>query len=529
MENNIFKSKLKNLNLFSKLVADFIEDEGNIISEFIPELCSKISQRKYNRSLLAEIIRETHSGMEFSEKQKANIDLLLLDNSLTVVSGQQAGFLGGSLYTLYKLLDTVRISRVLNDSNHSYNFVPIFWVEDNDDDLDEISKVLFLDEYSKTVEFKLILEEIVSVSDKHIGTDNQEIIGSVVEFLGKHRRSDSIGKIVSEAYSSANTISQGFIELLNKLTAHTGVLFISASKIMKSSIANSIVEEELSNPGRSKLSVEKKNKLLINNGYHIQASASEINVFMHQNGKRNKIEWIDGEYLLGNERCELNFLLNLLDSDDVYFSPKVLLRPVVQDYVLPNAIYVAGPGELAYHKQIDYLYEDFSVVKPLLSLRTSATIIDKRTARYLGKINKSPEYFMKRFTEIEKDFAEEMLGNQHDEVFSKFKLNLRTSLSELSEYVLHVDSQLTRNIQGFEVSIFNLLEQLDKKVHTSTKRNNEETLKKYRAISNSVYPNGILQERAINILQYMTQSEELIDLLLTGNNLSADNHHFIYI
>ncbi|MFA7626377.1 MAG: bacillithiol biosynthesis BshC, partial [Candidatus Kapaibacterium sp.] len=100
---------------------------------------------------------------------------------------------------------------------------------------------------------------------------------------------------------------------------------------------------------------------------------------------------------------------------------------------------------------------------------------------------------------------------------------------ELSEYVLHVDSQLTRNIQGFEVSIFNLLEQLDKKVHTSAKRNNEETLKKYRAISNSVYPNGILQERAINILQYMTQSEELIDLLLTGNNLSADNHHFIYI
>src|SRR5690606_37864162 len=133
---------------------------------------------------------------------KANIDLLLLDNSLTVVSGQQAGFLGGSLYTLYKLLDTVRISRVLNDSNHSYNFVPIFWVEDNDDDLDEISKVLFLDDFPKTVEFKLILEEIVSVSDKHIGTDNQEIIGSVVEFLGKHRRSDSIGKIVSEAYSS---------------------------------------------------------------------------------------------------------------------------------------------------------------------------------------------------------------------------------------------------------------------------------------------------------------------------------------
>jgi bacillithiol synthase len=38
-------------------------------------------------------------------------------------------------------------------------------------------------------------------------------------------------------------------------------------------------------------------------------------------------------------------------------SPSALLRPVMQDYLLPTAAYVGGPAELAYLAQSQVLYQ----------------------------------------------------------------------------------------------------------------------------------------------------------------------------
>ena len=104
----------------------------------------ELQQKKFNRPTLHRVLniqnREFHSGI----KTLANIDLLGNDNTFAVVTGQQLGFFGGPLYTIYKAITTVKLANKLTQDFPEYNFVPVFWLEGEDHDFDEINKTKYL-------------------------------------------------------------------------------------------------------------------------------------------------------------------------------------------------------------------------------------------------------------------------------------------------------------------------------------------------------------------------------------------------
>src|SRR5512139_2234295 len=64
---------------------------------------------------------------------------LLAGGAPAVVTGQQAGLLGGPLFTLLKTLTAIRVARELT-ARHGRPFVPVFWAETEDHDLDEVNQ-----------------------------------------------------------------------------------------------------------------------------------------------------------------------------------------------------------------------------------------------------------------------------------------------------------------------------------------------------------------------------------------------------
>ena len=68
-----------------------------------------------------------------------------------------------------------------------------------------------------------------------------------------------------------------------------------------------------------------------------------------------------------------------------HLSPNALLRPVVQDYILPTVAYVGGPAELAYMAQSQTLYEDLLQRMPVMLARSGFTLLDARTAKLMEK------------------------------------------------------------------------------------------------------------------------------------------------
>src|SRR5581483_3541503 len=59
-------------------------------------------------------------------------------------------------------------------------------------------------------------------------------------------------------------------------------------------------------------------------------------------------------------------LAELLARDPLRFSTSALLRPIVQDSLLPVAAYVGGPAEVSYFAQLAPLYEHFRLPPPLV-------------------------------------------------------------------------------------------------------------------------------------------------------------------
>src|SRR5207244_1907698 len=72
-----------------------------------------------------------------------------------------------------------------------------------------------------------------------------------------------------------------------------------------------------------------------------------------------------------------------LAKEPAAWSPGVLLRPLVQDHLLPTAAYLGGPAEVAHHAQITPSYAHFGIPHPVIAPRPSLTIVEPPQQRAL--------------------------------------------------------------------------------------------------------------------------------------------------
>ncbi|GAI58729.1 unnamed protein product [marine sediment metagenome] len=71
-----------------------------------------------------------------------NIEMLLDENTYTVVTGQQPGIFTGPLYTIYKALSAIIVANNHSDKNHP--LVPIFWNASEDHDPSEVDHIYLM-------------------------------------------------------------------------------------------------------------------------------------------------------------------------------------------------------------------------------------------------------------------------------------------------------------------------------------------------------------------------------------------------
>jgi len=106
-----------------------------------------------------------------------------------------------------------------------------------------------------------------------------------------------------------------------------------------------------------------------------------------EDGVRRRILGKPGEWRIGSEGAPLTDaeLANLPYSIPESLTPGALLRPLLQDWILPTWIYVGGPSEVSYHAQIGRAYDYIDLPRPLVAPRMSLTLVDRSARRSLEK------------------------------------------------------------------------------------------------------------------------------------------------
>ncbi len=509
---------------FSKLFLDYVNNENYISHKFRntaflhnEEFLKRVATNP-NRAELANIIEKSFCGIELSEPQKRNLDLIKKENTLAVVTGQQIGFLGGPLYTFLKIQSAISFAQNIAKQSEKYNYIPIFWVEDNDHDKIEAAKATIYDFNANIKKYQAKFEDNRAiVSSQYFDESIIQDIQSVVDDLQNFRYKDEAIYILQKFYKVGTNWTTAFVGFLNHFFAEDGLLFVSASKAIETGIFSKLIDIEINNFEMTYNIIKSTTDKLVENNYHQQANFSKLNLFFHQ----------------GNER--INYLGEIEKhhniSDYSKYSPKALLRPIFQDFLIPSVAYIAGPGEVAYFAQITDLYKYFNVEIPIIIPRYSATIVNSKATTFIDNNAINPLYFKQDYNLIEKDWADQMIDENFKNFIQSAKLIQSTLFLDIKNQITKYDKQLSLSCSTAESKANEQIDFLEKKAITAIKRNNADILKKYAYTKNLLMPNNELQERVFSILNYVAEYsiEQFKSIIENICKMDSDKHIFYYI
>jgi bacillithiol biosynthesis cysteine-adding enzyme BshC len=322
------------------------------------------------REVLVKVLKEQYNDLNMGIKVNENIAALLQPNASTVVTGHQLCLAGGPLFLLYKISSTVALANELNNAQNEERFIPVFWMASEDHDLKEISEFYFKGE-------KI-----------HLGIDEEGIAG---EFPTLHFKlwlenlsgqSNELIELLKQAYSKYNRNVDAMRYWIHAIFGEDGVVCLDANHSELKEVARPLFERELDELFIHE-AVRKQNLVLKNKGYEPAIEPRKCNLFLIQNGKRERLESSENEF--STVHSKQLFLREELKSNLQALSPNVLCRPLYQQYILPNVAYIGGPGELAYWMQLNQAFSHMEMNFPKLIHRNSATLIKQRDWEFMEK------------------------------------------------------------------------------------------------------------------------------------------------
>lgn len=488
----------------SLLVRSLINEESNV-SQFsgaffsVKNIQEQAGLKEFsaeNRNLLVQVLKDQNENIRLSAKSKENIERLKQKNTFTITTGHQLNMATGPLYTLYKILEIINWTEKLNETQTERCFVPIFWMATEDHDFQEINHINLFG--SK------MLWEHKSENDSVVGRiDVKHSVEFVEQVLGKFKDESLRLKVEQflEVYSTNVNLGEANRDLINSLFGDYGIVIIDGdNKYLKKEFV-SIAKQEIKKSTVYNAVSQTNNDLSIN-GFHQQVYVRALNLFyIEPNGARVRIEKREDVFLINQQEYSVRSLLDLVEEFPERFSPNALLRPVYQEVVLPNVAYVGGGGEIAYWLQLKSSFSSFGISFPLLKVRDSALIIDERMRGQLSEFGYSVLDLKMDSDELIKDFLKK---NQTIELsLSDQKEMLKVIKASVLEKAMQIDNNSTSFIEAEFQRMDNQFDKMEKKFIASEKKNQEKSVKQLQRLQNKLYPNGGLQERHENYLNYL--------------------------
>jgi bacillithiol biosynthesis cysteine-adding enzyme BshC len=503
-----------------------------LYSDWLTERSHAVRYDPNRRRQVAAVLSRQNRGWEASEKTLENI-AKFENGAFAAVTGQQVGLFGGPLFTIFKVLSAVKLAEVATAKG--IPSVPILWLATGDHDLAEVNHTFLGGANGEVQRIATPTEGIkgAPVGSIRFGREILPVVEQAVALLGGSEATEWL----RASYKPGDTFGSAFAKLYAKVFGALGVIVLDPDDAALHALAGPICSGAIEYAAELNDALLQRGQQLTRAGYHEQVNVtpSSTAVFALHKGARTAIHRArangNGDaFEIGGEKLSRATLLQRIAANPGDFSANALLRPVVQDSLLPTLAYVGGPAEVAYFAQSAVLYEKLlGRVTPILP-RFSATIIEAKQSSLLERYGLSltdlyagPEAVLSQIAarslppEMQAEF------DAAEQAFDKALISVRTKLERLDPTLTDASDRAGRKIR-YQVN------RLRQRAANAELRRTEILSRHAALLSNTLFPDKVPQERQFASAQFLARhGTGLLPYLLENIHAECLDHQLLFV
>jgi bacillithiol synthase len=354
-------------------------------------------QRAAARGVAAGVVaalKEQDRDLPPSAARARHLEALDAPGTAAVVTGQQVGLFLGPLYTIYKAAAAVVTARALERETGT-RCVPIFWLQTEDHDFAEVDHCDLPRPGAEPLRLRIAAEpgaERRALGDRVLLADVTAVLAGLNEALGDAPHAAETVALLERHYRPGRAPGRAFAGVLAELFADEGLVLLDPRHPAIARLAAPLHRATLLRHDAIATALAARARALAAAGFEAQiAPRPEASLcFCHERdatGPRYRLARDGAGWRLpGGGALPMDDALALLEREPLRFSTSALLRPILQDRLLPTAAYVGGPGEISYFAQLAPLYELLDAPLPLVVPRARFRLLDDKTRALLQKL-----------------------------------------------------------------------------------------------------------------------------------------------
>ncbi len=519
----------------SKLYADLIYgfDRVSDLYPFPPnnpeaiERAAKFSFPADRRAALVQALTPLNEG-------NPSLSALAQPGTVAIVAGQQVGLFLGPAYTIYKALTTIRIASELTSRGTSA--VPIFWLATEDHDFAEVDHTWVFGPGHRPVRLSLPpanKDQPASMGTQPVGGIplGEVPVAELRSALAGLPFADEAVALVERTYRPGVSMGSAFAAMMRELFAPWGLLIVDPMLPAVRQIAAPLMKEAVERMPELADALIARSRELTDRGYHSQVLVDGRTslVFLLEDGQRIALRRSGGENS-GFVASHRKWSAADLAARAAELSPNALLRPVVQDYLLPTAAYVGGPAELAYLAQSQVLYRKLLGRQPAAIPRAGFTLLDRRSAKRMAKYRLNPADMFCGERALRDTLARRLVPAELKHHLDQTKATVANALDALGCELQKFDITLASALETSRRKIEYQVAKIARKSAAEMLEKDAQALRDADSLHGLIFPQGHLQERLYSIVPFIAKfGPALVAEMYQQVRVECPDHQFVVI
>ena len=512
------------LDDFSK-VSSFYAHESTV--ENATKLATELQYPSSRRTAVAAVLREQNEAFGAGSAALENLGRFER-GAFAVVTGQQVGLFGGPAYAFYKALSAIEAVRLLAKSE--VEAVPVFWLASEDHDLDEVRHTSFFHD-GKLVKFELPTRSGPPgpVGPQKLEPQIAEMVRAATVMFGGPAAGE-LASLLRASYAPEETYASAFGKLFARLFAQYGLILLDPLDPRLHRLAEPVLRQAAEERKDLNDGLLARNKELDRAGYaaQVKVTGRSTALFYLGKGGREAIRGSNGQFQADSQSWSAQELTAAISASPEAFSPNALLRPVIQDYLLPTIAYVGGPSEIAYFAQSTLLYDRILHRQPVFLSRAGFTLVDSKAQRLLQQYGMTVEDVWAGTQTVRTKLGAANIPANLSAKLEKDAKRIRKLLDGWNGPISKIDPSLKVTLEKAQRKIAYQTEKLRQKAGWARDKKTNVLASHVEFLSNQLYPNKSLQSRELNFLPLLSRwGMEALDDLRKHSSGKYLNKHFL--